>query len=106
MSLSALLAALLLALSLVPASANDTVTRTGVMFQLGKAFNRAFLAKPNPRRTNLDIPNRVHYANNVYAYEDLATADHDVNTSRGCFVHIDLDRSYSREVKMGHSLAE
>ena len=104
---TAILASLLLTLTPSSASAEETtVTRTGVMFQLGKALNRAFLGKPKPRRSKVEIVERVHYANNVYAYQDLATADHDVNPSRGCFIHIDLDRSYSRKVKLGHSLAE
>ena len=105
-SLSAIIAVLLLSLSSGPAFGQDTVTRTGVLFRVGKALNHAFVAEPKPRHNYLGMADRSHYATNVYAYEGLATANHDVNTSRGVFIHFDFGQSSSREVKLGHSLAE
>ena len=84
--------------------AQETVVRTGVLFKIGKAFNRAFLANPKPKTNHLRLVDRVHYATDVYHYEGVASSNSDVLISRGCFIHIDIDDP--KTIKLDHSLAK
>ncbi len=94
------------ALAISPcALAQDSTASTGVVFRLGQALNRAFLVKPRAQAKEVDVSTRVHYAATVYADEGKATANHDLTSSHGLFIHWKLDDP-NRRARPGHALAE
>lgn len=96
-----------LASGIPSANAQDATARPKTAFNLGKAIQRAFLDNPRAKTNKLDLVNRVHYATTVYAYEGNSSAStkHEVVSSHGLFMHINLD-SYDRSLKPDHVLAD